>query len=272
MLAAGDGLGDQLAGKADGRVPGHAEVAAGQHLPGEGSVQPLGGVPYGVAFWHGSSLPEGGRCPARSVAPVPAGGIAVHTGPALVSPALAGVARGVFVRRRRPVVRVVGGVRHWSRRRRPGGVALAGIRVGPGDRRVVRVQAAGPGRPGAGRAPARAPRAPPEGPAAGRPPVGVAAAGKAAAGKLRLAGLPVLWLAAAEAAGTAGRRTGRLAGRARAARAYGLAGRRGRAGRARLAPAGLRGCPAWLAAPGSQPPGPRSPGRRAPGTARLAAA
>ena len=58
VLAARDGLGDELAGEVDGRVPGHAEVAAGQHLPGEGSVQALGGGPDDVTFGHGSSLPD----------------------------------------------------------------------------------------------------------------------------------------------------------------------------------------------------------------------
>jgi len=57
VLAVRDGLSDDLAGEIDGRVPGHTEVTAGQHLPREGIMQPLGGIPYGVAFWHCSSLP-----------------------------------------------------------------------------------------------------------------------------------------------------------------------------------------------------------------------
>src|SRR6185437_7228362 len=105
-------------------------VAAGEHLPGEGGVQPLSGVPYDVAFWHGSSVPEAadnaavsGSPAAGLVPPVAVGGVAVAVaGPALVRPALAlpgavlagavlaSAAAGVPVGGGRPVVAVVGGV------------------------------------------------------------------------------------------------------------------------------------------------------------------
>jgi hypothetical protein len=100
VLAACDRFSDDVAGEADGGVSGHAEVTAGQHLAGEGRVQPPGGVPYDVAFWHGPSLPEAVSYPAApSVAPVPGGGITVAVAaPALVCPALAGAAGGVPVR------------------------------------------------------------------------------------------------------------------------------------------------------------------------------
>src|SRR5215469_1183573 len=133
-----------MADEADGRVARHAEVAAGQHLPGEGRVQPPRGVPDDVTLGHDLSLPEGEVSRVGlSVAPVARVLVAVAVARAVavavaVARAVAvAVARAVAgpVRGRGRVVRVVGGGLRWPRGGGGGGgggggIGLAGVRVG----------------------------------------------------------------------------------------------------------------------------------------------
>ena len=65
VLTLGDGLRHRVTGEVGGRVPGHAEVAAGQHPPRQRLVQAPCGVPDDITFGHPSRMPAAGECAAQ---------------------------------------------------------------------------------------------------------------------------------------------------------------------------------------------------------------